>query len=130
MHKNIGFVSVCFAFSVLALGSCARFSPKNQLNLGVWASENDLWDEAVFRWQKVLLSEPSSAAAHNNLAVAYENKGLWDEAEKEYSAALHLAPLSKYIKANYESFKENLRAVKKEKEKQDDPPIKDDDEKK
>ncbi len=53
--------------------------------------------------------EPDSAAAHNNLAVAYEKKGLFDEALKEYEAALKIAPNNTYVKSNYENCKEMLK---------------------
>jgi tetratricopeptide (TPR) repeat protein len=125
MNKKNGIVLFCLFFSVSALGSCVRFLPENQLNLGVWASEKDMWDEAVFRWQKAVAAEPNSAAAHNNLAVACEKKGQWDEAEKEYSLALKLAPGNTYIKANYENFKENLADAGKNKEKPDEKAVKD-----
>jgi tetratricopeptide (TPR) repeat protein len=120
MNKKSRFLLLCLFFFLWAFGSCARFLPPNQLNLGVWAAEKDLWDEAVFRWQKVILAEPNSAAAHNNLAVAYEKKGLWEEAGREYAVALELAPVNEYIKANSESCKENLSSVKKDKDKQDE----------
>ena len=47
---------------------------------------------------------PGSAAAHNNLAVAYEKQGAWEEARREYEEALRLAPGDLAIKENYEAF--------------------------
>ncbi len=47
--------------------------------MGVWAAEHDMWDEAIFRWKKALEENPDAAILHNNLAVAYEKKGLWEE---------------------------------------------------
>ena len=61
------------------------------------------------------MSNPSSAAAHNNLAVAYEKKGLWEEAKNEYETALKISPENKYIKSNYENFQKHYESFEKEK---------------
>ena len=87
---------------------CAPPPPKSQLHFGILAAQRDLWDEAIFRWKKAVLLEPDSFSAHNNLAVAYEKKGLWEEAEKEYQIALKLSPKNEYIQANYEKFKRRM----------------------
>jgi tetratricopeptide (TPR) repeat protein len=89
--------------------SCASSPGNKQIRFGVWATRQNLWDEAVFRWKKALETEPKSYAAHNNLAVAYEKKGLFDEALKEYEIALQLAPNNSYVKSNYQNCKEILK---------------------
>ena len=99
----------------LALG-CAAHRPGDQIRFGVWAAGHDLWDEAIFRWKKVLGQDPRSAAAHNNLAVAYEKKGLWEDARKEYETALKLAPENAWVKLNFNKFKENLAPGKSARE--------------
>ncbi len=103
---------------VFSLPGCASKSEINQLRLGVWAAEHDLWDEAIFRWQKALEKEPNSAYLYNNLAVAYEKKGLWEKAKEAYETALKLAPNHKYIKANYKYFQEHLQAFKQSEKKE------------
>jgi Tfp pilus assembly protein PilF len=87
---------------------CASQPPQSQLQFGILAAQSDLWDEAIFRWKKAVELEPDSSSAHNNLAVAYEKKGLWEEAKKEYEAALKLSPKNEYIQANYEKFKKRM----------------------
>ena len=99
--------------------SCSR--TPDQLRFGVWASQNNLWDEAIFRWKKTLQADPGSAAAHNNLGVAYEKKGLFEDALREYEAALKLAPNDKFVKSNYQNCKENIQAAAKEDEKKKAP---------
>lgn len=89
----------------LLLSHCAAKTTQSQLQFGIQSAKKELWDEAIFRWKKVLTERPDSAAAHNNLAVAYELKALWDEAKKEYELALKYAPGDEYIQANYEKFK-------------------------
>lgn len=103
-----------FPLFAIVISSCSRPFLDSQLQFGIKAAQKDLWDEAIFRWKKVLLSNPESAAAHNNLAVAYEKKGLWEEARKEYETALKYSPGNRYIKANFENFKKNLGSLKKD----------------
>ncbi len=105
-NKYLAFFLLPFLILTTA---CSRPLPRTQLQFGILAAQKDLWDEAIFRWKKVIQSDPSSAAAHNNLAVAYEKKGLWEEAEKEYETALKLRPDHDLITANYEKFKSRLK---------------------
>lgn len=115
VHKKIAFYLVVILFLVISLSSCARQLTDNQLLFGIQAARQELWDEAIFRWKKVVLSDPNSAAAHNNLAVAYEQKGLWEEAKNEYETALKLSPGNAHIKANYQNFKRNNEPLDKDK---------------
>lgn len=115
MHKKftgclIFLLSLAFSFP-----GCSRQLLDNQIQFGIKAAQKALWDEAIFRWKKVIMSNPNSAAAHNNLAVAYEKKGLWDEAKKEYEIALRISPENEYIQSNYENFKKNYESFEKEK---------------
>jgi len=96
------------------LAGCAVFRPTDQVRFGLWASEQNLWDEAIFRWKKALAADPKSVAARNNLAVAYEKKGLFAEALKEYEEALKLDPNNTYVKSNYKNCQENIQPLKKE----------------
>jgi Flp pilus assembly protein TadD len=117
MNKHVLFpvVLFCLAASLIA-GCCSRPLRESQLRLGIWAAENNLWEEALFRWRKEITVRPESAAAHNNLAVAMEKSGRWEDARKEYEAALTLDPDNAQIKANYKLFKENLESPDKDKE--------------
>ncbi|MFN7975916.1 MAG: tetratricopeptide repeat protein [Acidobacteriota bacterium] len=63
-----------------------------------------LWNEAVFRWERALLDHPSDPRLHNNLGIAYEHEGRYEEARKEYQRALDLDPENAYIKKNIEAF--------------------------
>jgi len=115
---------VAIALALLAtslVAGCAGPRLADQVGFGVWAADNELWDEAIFRWKKVLGHDPQSVAAHNNLAVAYEKKGLWEEARKEYEAALKLAPENPWVKLNFKNFKENLEPGKPDKKEKPAP---------
>ncbi len=115
MHKKLTLYLLVLLVFVISFSSCARQFLDNQLLFGIQAAKQDLWDEAMFRWKKVVLSDQDSAAAHNNLAVAYEQKGLWEEAKNEYEIALKLGPRNAHIKANYQNFKKNHEPFNKDK---------------
>ena len=98
----------------LILTGCTSLIKNQQLKFGIQAAQKELWDEAIFRWKKVLEINPESAAAYNNLAVAYEKKGLWDEAGKAYESAVKLNPQNKYIKSNFQKYKTRFEAKEEE----------------
>ncbi len=98
----------------LFLSGCASMMKTNsQMQFGIQAAQKELWNEAIFRWEKVIEFNPESGAAYNNLAVAFEKKGEWDKAEKAYEAAVKFAPKNKYIQSNYEKFKSRHESQEK-----------------
>ena len=106
MKKKQLFSFLVFVPLLLILSGCASvMKTNNQMKFGIQAAQKELWNEAIFRWEKVLEINPESGAAYNNLAVAYEKNGEWDSAGKAYEAAMKFAPKNKYIQANYEKFK-------------------------
>ena len=115
-NKKIS-IYLLFGFLVMILSGCSAQIEQSQLQFGIQSAQRNLWDEAIFRWKKVLQSDPGSAAAHNNLAVAYEKKGLWEEAKKEYLAALKLKPNDDHIKSNYTKFKQVYEGQKESEDK-------------
>lgn len=117
MDKRVILIIFISLVLLISIQGCSRPFIENQLLFGAEAARKDLWDEAIFRWKKVVTSNPQNAAAHNNLGVAYEKKGLWDEARKEYEMALKLNPNNKYIKSNYQNFKNHYDLRKKEEKK-------------
>lgn len=125
-HK-LKIVGFSLSLAVLLAGCGGPAYQKNQLQFGIEAAQHGLWNEAIFRWEKVIAAEPNSAAAYNNLAVAYEKLGRFEEAEKAYQRALALAPEHEHIQANFKRFQENLNMIeesqpepKEKKEKKDE----------
>jgi Tfp pilus assembly protein PilF len=88
------------------LGADARDDAKKQIEFGISVAQRGLWREAIYRWERAAQIDPSYAAAHNNLAIAYEHEGELDKARASYEKALELEPNNAYIKQNYELFKE------------------------
>ena len=84
----------------------ARDDAKKQVEFGIAVSQRGLWREAIYRWERAAQIDPTYAAAHNNLAIAYEHEGELDKARAAYEKALELEPDNTFIKQNYELFKE------------------------
>jgi len=103
--------------AVMLVAGCAHRSdltrPEAQDNFGVRMAKMNLWREAMFRFRRAVEIEPSNAMAHNNLAVAYEANGDFDNARKEYLEALKLDRTNSYIQKNYSRYVEFLSRNKK-----------------
>ncbi len=89
---------------LLALG-CAMSQNQptiEQYNqFAIKSAESQLWNEAIFRWKRILEIAPQNALAYNNLGVAYEALGKTDEAIEAYSRATELEPSNKFYRFNY-----------------------------
>jgi Tfp pilus assembly protein PilF len=84
----------------------ARGDAKQQVEFGIAVAQRGLWREAIYRWERAVKIDPTYAAAHNNLAIAYEHEGDLDKARAAYEKAVELEPGNTFIKQNYELFKE------------------------
>ena len=105
---------------VLALGlfaaACGHSDlqkPATQDDFGVQMAKMNLWREAMFRFKRAVQINPNDALAHNNLAVAYEAVGDFDNARKEYLEALRLDRTNAYIQKNYSRYVEFLSRNRK-----------------
>jgi Tfp pilus assembly protein PilF len=93
----------------------ARDDAKKQVEFGISVAQRGLWREAIYRWERAAQIDPTYAAAHNNLAIAYEHEGDLDKARHAYEKAIELEPNNTFIKQNYELFREiNDRTTRKD----------------
>ena len=89
----------------LAYGD-ARSDARAQVEFGIQVAQRGLWREAIYRWEKAIALDPTYAAAHNNLAVAYEQDGQFEKAQLAYTMALELDPGNPRIRENFDLFRE------------------------
>jgi tetratricopeptide (TPR) repeat protein len=73
---------------------------KRQLEFGVKMALKGSWREAAFRFRKAIEYDPDNPFALNNLGVASENTGRFEEALEAYTQALELAPKNDRILEN------------------------------
>ncbi len=83
-----------------------RADAKRQVEFGIEFAERGLWREATYRWNRAVEIDPTYAAAWNNLAIAYEHAGKFDDARKAYEQAGKLDPDNLTIQQNFDLFKE------------------------
>jgi Tfp pilus assembly protein PilF len=115
MRSSILLVALLFALAATPLAADARNDAKKQVEFGIAVAQKGLWREAIYRWERATVIDPTYAPAHNNLAIAYEHEGDLSKARAAYEKALQLEPNNSYIKQNYELFKEiNDRTTRKD----------------
>ena len=98
--------ALLLALAAAPLAADARNDAKKQVEFGITVAQRGLWREAIYRWERATQIDPTYAAAHNNLAIAYEHEGDLSKARAAYEKALELEPGNALIKQNYELFKE------------------------
>ncbi|MCP5050040.1 MAG: tetratricopeptide repeat protein [bacterium] len=93
------------------LGACSsnKGVVKTELEFGNKLAKEGLWKEAHYRWTKVLENGKETGSIYNNIAIALENMGKFDEAEAAYKKALSLEPNNPTIQGNYDKFQKYLR---------------------
>lgn len=91
---------------VPAAPSAADTPAEEQLDFGVDMARRGLWKEALFRFQQADRLDPDNPRILNNIAVAYEALGLFDEALDAYREALEAGPADRDLKTNYSRFVE------------------------
>jgi Tfp pilus assembly protein PilF len=108
---------LCVFLLAAFVAGCSHHSdlrkPAAQDDFGVKMAQMNLWREAMFRFKRAVEINPTDAMAHNNLAVAYEANGDFEQARKEYLEALKLDRSNQYIQKNYSRFVEFLSRNRK-----------------
>ncbi|MDH3744852.1 MAG: tetratricopeptide repeat protein [Acidobacteriota bacterium] len=81
-------------------------TPEQQLAFGIDMAKQGLWNEALFRFKRASQLRPGDSAILNNMAVAYEAVGDFDQALESYKSALKSDPSNQELKRNYSRFVE------------------------
>ncbi len=90
------------------IGCSAKKPIMSEFSFANKLARQGLWKEAHYRWEKVLAAGNDSAAVYNNIAIALEHMGRFDEAEQAYKKALKKSPNNSSIESNYKKFKKML----------------------
>ena len=86
-------------------GNASPHTAAAQQRFGVRMAERGLWSEAWFRFEQArALGGGNDPQLLNNLAVASEALGRFDDALGFYRQALALAPANRELKDNYDRF--------------------------
>ncbi|UCH95230.1 MAG: tetratricopeptide repeat protein [Candidatus Aminicenantes bacterium] len=114
--KQIMIISLIVGICVL--NACStKAVPKTEFEFGNHLARQGLWKEAYYRWNRALEQGKESAALYNNIAIALEEMGKFEEAEKAYQKALKLSPNNQTVQGNYNKFKKMLTKDKDKNEK-------------
>ncbi|MDA1192873.1 MAG: tetratricopeptide repeat protein [Candidatus Poribacteria bacterium] len=79
------------------------------------AAQHDLWKEASLRWEQALALDKTDSRIWNNLGVAYESDGRFEDALKSYREAVKLdVGNSQYVRnlRRAEANRERAKAAK------------------
>jgi len=89
-----------------ASGGAAARSANDEVVEGVRVARLGYWQEAHFRFSRAHEIEPDDVVILNNLAVALEALGRYDEALASYKEALQKEPSNATVRKNYARFAE------------------------
>jgi Flp pilus assembly protein TadD len=106
MQRRVGILLSALLLTASAVAANERSQAKEQVEFGIKVAQNGLWNEALYRWKRAVEIDPSYAAAWNNLAIAFEHEGRFEEAKQAYEKALQLDAKNMLIRQNYDLFKE------------------------
>ena len=106
MRAHAVFLVIAVLLAVSPASAQDRDNAKEQVEFGIKVAQTGLWREAQYRWERAVQLDPTYAEAWNNLAIAYEHAGRFDDARKAYETAIKLDPKNVMIQQNYELFKE------------------------
>jgi len=104
-------VGVLLGLSVFSWGCAsgsggAGLSAKDELKLGYKAARRGYWQEALYRFELAQGKRPQDPEILNNLAVALEAVGRYDDARGVYEQALSIAPGDRHLRRNRLQFEE------------------------
>lgn len=105
LRRVSGLIAVALLIASTAFAD-QRSEARQQVDFGIKVAQAGLWNEALYRWKKAVEIDPTYAAAWNNLAIAYEHEGRFDDARKAYEKAIELDPKNLMIRQNFDLFKE------------------------
>lgn len=113
LHLTLGVLTLVVLWGCASRRELDLTKSSTQLRVGVSAARDNLWREALFRFQRAVQIDPENPMALNNLAVAYEGIGEFEKARQAYTEALRLDRSNQYVQKNYSRFVEFYSKNKK-----------------
>jgi Flp pilus assembly protein TadD len=98
--------------SSASLARAAEVSVGAQLRFGTKMAQRGLWNEALFRFRQAERIEPNNARVLNNIGVALEAVGKFEDAEATYKRAAQADPTNPQVKKNLARFVEFYQGYK------------------
>ena len=106
MRTRLWLVAALVALLSAPARADRRSDAKAQVDFGIRVAQKNLWKEAVYRFEKAIEIDKTYGGAWNNLGIAYEQLGRFDEARKAYETAMELEPNNTFIRNNYDQFRD------------------------
>jgi tetratricopeptide (TPR) repeat protein len=95
-----------FVAGAAAAGNPASKEAAAEMEWGYKAGRHGYWQEALMRFQRANELTPDQPRILNNVAVAEEANGLYEEALLTYQEGLAIAPNNDALRRNYMRFQE------------------------
>jgi Flp pilus assembly protein TadD len=89
-----------------AAGDGSRKEAKAEMQWGYKAARRGYWQEALMRFERANELTPDQPRVLNNIAVAQEANGQFEEALLTYQTALTIDPGNQALRRNYSRFQE------------------------
>lgn len=115
VKKTVIIFLILFGFSNFLYSADKKADAEKFIRFGVLASQKGLWKEAIYRWKRAIELDPTNWKAYNNLAVAYEREGMFNEALNLYQIALQYSQENFYVKKNYDACLSLIERTKEKK---------------
>ena len=99
-------VAMALASTHVAAGDGAKKEAGAEMEWGYKAARRGYWQEALVRFQHANELTPDQPQILNNIAVAQEANGLFEQALLTYQTGLSIDPGNNALKRNYVRFQE------------------------
>lgn len=114
-NRRATFAAVLILATSGLIGCSGNAKPQDyssQLKFGVEMARRQLWSEARFRFEQAAKISPNNPRIYNNLAVASEALGDFEQAQEYYQQGLKLDPGNSELRKNYARFVEFYQGYK------------------
>ena len=104
--RHLLIIAALFAVAAAPVYADRRSDAKQYVGFGIELAQKQLWPAAATKFEKAVELDATYAAGWNNLGIAYEQLGRFDDARRAYDKALEIEPHNQYILNNYDLFRE------------------------